>query len=58
MHYILDNWSFDPFLIVAVVVVVLARDRAAPARQAVQAGADPGAADPVAVVLHSDCWCC
>ena len=22
MHYILDNWSFDPFLIVAIIVVV------------------------------------
>ena len=22
MHYILDNWSFDPFLIVALIVVV------------------------------------
>ena len=52
MHYILDNWSFDPFIILVAVVVAWHEIGLCPARQAVAAGADPGAADPVAVVLQ------
>ena len=52
MSYLTEHWSFDPFLIVAIVLVGLARDRPGPAGPAVPPGAHPAAPAALAVVLR------
>ena len=52
MSYLAGHWSFDPFLIIALVLVGLARGRPCPAGQPVAPRAHQGTAAAVAVVLR------